>query len=191
MIVAMTRRTALLGISTFLAMPLRAEPANKSKPKTDAPDLAVLENPAAFDINAVSGSLKETVQKGQQLVWRGKDDGSEGRFQFTNISIAFLRSETGGQLKITFACNISSLGYLAADDVKLNMIVRSKGGAALHSWSFGIAVKCTDKDKPLTPLTQEVPTDIAANVFTNVAGVEVAELTEPGYAGVKTQACAR
>ncbi len=191
MIVAMTRRTALLGISTFIAMPLRAEPANKSAPKTDAANVVVLENPAAFDINAVSGSLKETVQKGQQLVWRAKDDRSEGRFQFTNISVAFLRSETGGQLKITFACSISSLGYSAADEVKLNMIVRSKGGAALHSWSFSVAVKCADKDKQLTPLTQEVPTDIAANVFTNVASVEIAELTEPGYAGVKTEACGR
>jgi len=189
MIVAMTRRTALLGISAFIATPLRAEPANRSKPKADAADV-VLENPASFDINAVSGSLKETVQKGQQLVWRGKDDRSESRFQFSNISIAFLRSETGGQLKITFACNISSLG-LAADEVKLNMIVRSKGGAALHSWSFTVPVKCDDSDKPLAPLTHEVPTDIAANVFTNVASVEIAELSEPGYAGVKTAACSR
>ena len=55
------------------------------------------------------------------------------------------------------------------------MIVRAKGGASLHSGGFGISVKCADKDRPLTPLTHDVPSDVAANVFTNVSTVEIAE----------------
>jgi hypothetical protein len=110
------------------------------------------------------------------------------RFQITNISIAFLRSETGGQLKMTFSCNLSSLGYLV-DEAKLNVIVRSKGGGALHTWTLGISVKCADKNQSLTPITHDVPNDVAANVFTNVNAVEVAEYTEPNFPSVKVQRC--
>ena len=84
---------------------------------------------------------------------------------------------------MTFSCNISSLGYLTSDEAKLNVIVRAKGGASLHSWSFGISVKCGDDGRPLTPLTHEVPNDLAANVFTNVSTVEVAEASEPNSPG--------
>jgi hypothetical protein len=59
----------------------------------------------------------------------------------------------------------SSLGYLTSEDAKLNVNVRAKGGASLHSWSFEVPVKCADKDRPLTPLTHDVPSDVAANVF--------------------------
>jgi hypothetical protein len=31
------------------------------------------------------------------------------------MSVAFLRSESGGQVKMTFTGNISSLGYLTAE----------------------------------------------------------------------------
>ena len=66
---------------------------------------------------------------------------------------------------MTFTGNIYSLGYHTAEDAKLNIIVRAKGGASLHSWGFDISVKCADKDRPLTPLTHDVPNDVAANVF--------------------------
>jgi hypothetical protein len=62
--------------------------------------------------------------------------------------------------------------------------VRAKGGASLHSWSFDISVKCADKDRPLTPLTHDVPNDVVANVFSNVTTVEIAEPAEPNYRGV-------
>src|SRR5262249_54547398 len=101
---------------------------------------ATLEQPAVFEIAANTGSLKETVQKGQQLVWRPKGGPSDGGFRVTNISVAFLRSESGGQVKMTFSGNVSSLGYLTSEEAKLNVIVRAKGGASLHSWSFGISV---------------------------------------------------
>jgi hypothetical protein len=71
----------------------------------------------------------------------------------------------------------------------LNAIVRAKGGASLHSWSFGISIKCADKDQPLTPLTHDVPNDLAQNIFANVSTVEIAEPAEPNFPGVKVQRC--
>ena len=186
MTINVTRRAALIGLSTCIAVPVLAQPTSRSK---DAADSVTLVQPAVFDVAANTGSLKETVQKGQQLVWRRKGGSSDGGFQVTNISVAFLRSESGGQVKMTFSGNISSLGSLTSEEAKLNVIVRAKGGASLHSWSFGISVKCADKDQPLTPLTHDVPTDIAANVFTNVSAVEVAEPAEPNFPGVKVQQC--
>jgi len=186
MTINVTRRAAVIGLSTCIALPVRAQTTSRSK---DAADTLTLEQPAVFDITANTGSLNETVQKGQQLVWRRKGAESDGGFQVSNISIAFLRSESGGQVKMTFSGNVSSLGSLTSEEAKLNVIVRAKGGASLHSWSFGISVKCADKDQPLTPLTHDVPTDVAANVFTNVSTVEVAEPAEPNFPGVKVQRC--
>jgi hypothetical protein len=90
---------------------------------------------------------------------------------------------------MSFSCNISSLGFLPADDAKLNIIARSKGGAALHTWSLGISVKCVDKDQTLSPQTHDIPDDIAPNVFTAVSTVEVAEPTGPDFRGLKVQRC--
>jgi hypothetical protein len=147
--------------------------AQTSRPQNG--EFVRLDRPAVFDINPNTGSLKESVQKGQQLVWHPKEKPNEARFQVTNMSVAFLRSESGGQVKMTFTGNISSLGYLTAEEAKLNAIVRAKGGASLHSWSFGVSVKCADKDQPLTPLTHDVPNDLAQNIFTNVSTVGIGE----------------
>jgi hypothetical protein len=57
------------------------------------------------------------------------------------------------------------------------------------SGGFGISVKCADKDRPLTLLTHDVPSDVAANVFTNVSTVEIAEPSELNYRGVSVQRC--
>jgi hypothetical protein len=151
--------------------------------------IRTLDRPAVFEINPNTGSLKESVQKGQQLVWHPKEKPNEPRFQVTNMSVAFLRSESGGQVKMTFTGNVSSLGYLAAEEAKLNAIIRAKGGASLHSWSFDISVKCADKDQPLTPLTHDVPNELAQNIFTNVSTVEIAEPAEPNFPGVRVQRC--
>ena len=74
------------------------------------------------------------MQNGQQLL----DKPDDRRFQISNISVAFLREQTGGQVKMTFTGNISSLGYQTSEDAKLSAIIRAKGGASLHSWSFDI-----------------------------------------------------
>ena len=94
MTINVTRRAALVGLSTCIAVPVRAQ--TTSGPK-EAADSVTLEQPAVFDIAANTGSLKETVQKGQQLVWRPKGGPSDGAFRVSNISIAFLRSESGGR----------------------------------------------------------------------------------------------
>jgi len=129
------------------------------------------------------------VQKGQQLIWRGRGSPNDRRFQVTNISVAFLRNEPGGQVKMTFAGDVSSLGYRPVDEAKLNVIVRTKGGASIHSWSFGISLRCADNNRPLAPLSQELPSNVAANVFTNVGTVEIAEYREPNYPRVMVRRC--
>lgn len=186
--ITLTVRAAIVALCAVVASPILAQTASKSKP--DDAQHAALEQPAVFDIAAKSGSLKETVQKGQELFWRRKDDQKERQFRLDNISVALLRSETGSQVKITFSGNVTSLGYQSTDEAKLTLSVRTKAGAALYSWSFGITVKCGDSSKPLAPLAHDMPTDIAANVFANAGAVEIAELTEPNSAGVRVQRCA-
>jgi hypothetical protein len=178
-----TPRAALIVLSCAAS----AAHAQTSRPQNG--EFVMLDRPAVFDINPNTGSLKESVQKGQPLVWHPKEKPNEPRFQVTNMSVAFLRSESGGQVKMTFTGNISSLGYLTAEEAKLNAIVRAKGGASLHSWSFDISVKCADKDQPLTPLTHDVPNDLAQNIFKNVSTVEIAEPAEPNFPGVRVQRC--
>jgi hypothetical protein len=191
MTIHLTRRAALVGISAFSAMPVRAQTGPAGRPKRDVEELAVLAQSAIFEINPRSGSLKETVQKGQQLTWRRKDSEGDRRFQATNISVGLLRSETSGQVKMTFSCSVSSLGYLTEEEAKLNIIVRARGGAPLHTWSVGISVKCADDNQPITPQTQEVPNDVASNVFSNINAIEVAAYTDPNYPGVRVQRCSR
>jgi hypothetical protein len=180
------RRNALIGLIAAMPSASYAEPVPKQKP---GEEFAVLTRPAQFDMNPQSGYLKETVQKGQDLIWHLQDHPDERRFQISNISIAFLRSETGGEVKMSFSCNIATLGYAPTDGVKLNVIVRSKGGAALHSWSFTVPVKCADKNQAIPAITSNLPKDFAANVFNNVSTVEVGELTEPSALGIKVVRC--
>jgi len=187
MTIHITRRTALVALSALAAPPVRAQPSSTNR--ADAGEFATLEKSAVFEVTPVSGSLKETVQKGQELIWRRKGRPTDGAFQLTNISIGLLRSETGGQLTLTFSCNMTSLGYRPSDEAKLNIIIRSKGGAALHTAAVGVPVKCTDKNQTLAPQKQEVPKEVAANVFTNVNTIEVAENEESNQPGLKVQRC--
>ena len=70
----------------------------------------------------------------------------------------------------------------------MNIIVRTKGGASIYSWSFGLSVRCSDNNRP-APLTEKVPSDVAANVFANVGTVEIAEYREPNLPTVKVRRC--
>jgi hypothetical protein len=187
MIFNVTRRSALVGAS-LIVFPIRASTAPAAKQKQDEDDVLELEGPAVFEITSRTGSLKETTQRGQELIWHRKGKSIDRRFQLTNISVAFLRTETGGELKMAFSCNLTSFGY-SVEEAKLNVTVRSKGGGALHSWSLGVPVKCGDKNQPFTPVTRQVPNDVAANVFNNVNTVEVAEYTESNFPGVRAEAC--
>lgn len=180
----MTRRPGfilLVGITAALALAGRAA-------TQEAVETATLERSASFEIAPISGSLKETRQSGQQLVWLGKVGPNDRRFQITNISVAFLRSEAAGEVKMTFAGDISAFGYRPVDEARLNIIVRTKGGSSIYSWMAGISVRCTDNNRPIT-LNQEIPGDVAANVFNNVGAVEVAEYREPDHPPVKVRRC--
>ena len=188
MTINLTRRTALIGLSSFVASRVFAQTNPPGNSTPDAAESVSLEAPAVFDITPTTGTLKETVQKGQQLIWRGKE-ANDRRFQVTDISVAFLRNERGGEVKMTFAGQVSSLGYRPVDEAKLNVIVRTKSGAAIHSWSFDISVRCSDNNRPLTPVSHEVPSDIAANVFTNVGSVVIADYREPNYPRVMARRC--
>jgi hypothetical protein len=184
-----TRRAAIIGLTAFVVPPALAQPSPKNAPKQASPEFATLEMPVDFEIATTSGSLKESVQKGQLLIWHKKDRPEERVFQIANIAVGFLRSETGGELVVTFSCNVSSLGYMTSEEAKLNMIVRTKGGASLHAWALGVSVKCTDKNQSVPPQTHEVPKDIAANVFTNVYSVEITEDANPSLPAQKVQRC--
>jgi len=183
----MTRRATLVGLATLVATPGRAQPA-KSRP-TAGTVIATLEKPALFEIEQKSGGLRESVQKQQELTWRLKDNPEELAFQFSNISVGFIRSETGSQVKMSFSCNVTSSGY--SSEARLNVVARSKGGAALHSWLLGVPVACGDTTQKPTPQTQDLPDDIAVNIFTNVSSVEIAEATEGNVASASLQRCAK
>jgi hypothetical protein len=187
MIINVMRRAAFIGLSAVVALPVCAE--TNPKPQPGAVEFATLEKAAVFEINANSGSLKESIQNGQELIWRRKENQSDEALKFSNISIALIRNVTGGQVNVTFSSNISSLGYLTADEVKLNMIVRAKGGASLHSLSLGVSVNCVDNNQSLTPLKHEIPKDIAGNVFANASTIEISEYTEPKFPGLKVRRC--
>src|SRR5260221_14622071 len=133
MITNLTRRTALIGLSSFVASRVRAQTNSPSNSTPDAAEPVSLEAPAVFDITPTTGILKETVQKGHQLIWRGKGP-DDRRFQVTDISVAFLRNEGGGEVKMTFAGRGSSLGYGPVDEAQLTVLVRPKGGRAIHRW---------------------------------------------------------
>jgi hypothetical protein len=184
-----TRLAILIGLSILAVAPARAQPNQPSSAKPDAAEFAALERPVAFEISANTGTLKETAQRGQELIWIRKDNPSDRRFQVTNISVGFLRSEAGGQVQMTFSGNATSLGYSTSEEVKLNVMVRTKGGASLHSWGLSLSVRCGDNNQPLTPVTHEVPRDLAANLFTNVGAVEIAEYSELNSPGVRIQPC--
>ena len=70
-----TRRAALIGLSAVAAMPVRAQ-APKNNPRPSA-DLATLEKAAVFELDQKSGSLKETIQKEQELFWRLKESSND------------------------------------------------------------------------------------------------------------------
>ena len=65
MVPQLTRRAALAGLSTLVALPVRAQTAPAGKPNPDAEEFAALAQPIVFDIRPNTGTLKETVQKGQ------------------------------------------------------------------------------------------------------------------------------
>jgi hypothetical protein len=148
-----------------------------------------IEQPAVFDITPVTGSLKETVQRRQQLVWRARRSPNERRFELTDMSVALLRNQPAGEVKITFAAHVSALGWRPEGDPKVEVILRTRGGASMYSWTVDFSVRCADTNRPLRPLSQDVPNDIAPNLFNSVGTVEIAEYRDPNSPILTTRQC--
>ena len=137
----------------------------------------------------VTGTLKETVQKRQQLVWRARRSPNERRFELTDMSVALLRNEAAGEVMITFAGHVSALGWRPERDPKVEVIIRTRGGASINSWTLGLSVRCADTNRPLPPLSQTVPNDIAPNLFNAVGTVEISEYPEPNSPILTARQC--
>ena len=58
-----------------------------------------VEQSAVFDVTPITETLKETVQKQQQLVWRARRSPNERRFELTDMSVALLRNEAPGEVR--------------------------------------------------------------------------------------------
>jgi hypothetical protein len=168
-------RIALAALAAFLARSAHAQPAVSGQP---TPNAVSIEQSAVFDVASATGALKETVQKGQQLVWRARRSPNDRRFELTDMSVAFLRSEAPTEVKITFAAHVSAFAWRPENDPKLQVIVRTRGGASIYFWNFAVSVRCADNSRPLPPLSQVVPNDIAGNLFNSVGAVEISEYRE-------------
>ena len=188
MTINLTRRTALIAFSACVA-PVRAQPSLTNGPKPDALEFAELEKPAVFDIASISGNLKETIQKGQELVWVRKESPTGRAFQLSKMSVGLIRGQIGDQVTLTVSSDILSFGYRTVEEASLHVIVRTKGGAALHTLAVGVWVECTGKIQSLHPQALEMPRSVAANLFANAGSVEIADHIEPNFPGVKVQRC--
>ena len=80
-------------------------------------------------------------------------------------------------------------GARAEGDPKVEVIIRTRGGASIYSWTFGFSVRCADTNRPLPPLGQVVPNDIAANLFNSVGTVEISEYREPNSPILTARQC--
>ncbi len=181
----LTPPIALIALAAFLAGPAHAQPAPGQAP----PNAVSIEQSAVFDVTPVTRALKETAQKGQQLVWRARRSPNDRRFELTEMSVAFLRSEAPTEVKITFAGHVSAFGWRPESDPQLEVIVRTRGGASIYFWNFAVSVRCADSNRPLPPLSQVVPNDIAANLFNNVGTVEISEYREPNAPILTARQC--
>ena len=59
----------LIGLSMMVALQARAQSNRPGSAKPAPVEFAALERPVAFEISPSTGTLKETAQRGQELIW--------------------------------------------------------------------------------------------------------------------------
>jgi hypothetical protein len=129
MTINLTRLAVLAGLSIFVASRASAQPAQPGNAKPDAAEFAALERPVAFEISANTGTLKETAQRGQELIWARKDNPSDRRFQVTNISVGFSERKAGAVARApSLAARLAAPA--ARGKQKIDVIACTKGGAS-------------------------------------------------------------
>jgi hypothetical protein len=75
------------------------------------------------------------------------------------------------------------------DEAKLNVIARTRGGASLYSWAFGVSIQCGDQNRTLSPIAQDVALEEAANLFNSVGIVEISEYREQNTPRLAVRRC--
>jgi hypothetical protein len=179
-------RITLISLAAFLISASNAQPVAPGQPN---PNTVSIDQSAVFEVTPTTGALKETVQKGQRLVWRARRSPNDRRFELTDMSVALLRSEAPIEVKITFAGHVSAFGWRPESDPKLAVIIRTRGGASIYFWSFAISMRCADSNRPLPPLSQVAPNDIAGNLFSSVGTIEISEYREPNAPILTARQC--
>jgi hypothetical protein len=132
------------GFSIMVALPARAQ--------SDQPvptEFAVLERPVAFEISPSTGTLKETAQRGQELIWIRKDNPSDRRFQVSNISVGFLqRSWRTSENDLLWQHHVAWLFHFRGSEIERD---HSHAGRCVAPFlELGFSVKCGDNNQPLT-----------------------------------------
>jgi hypothetical protein len=92
-------------------------------------------------------------------------------------------------MSLEVAARRPAFGWRPESDPKLEVIVRTRGGASIYFWNFAVSVRCADSNRPLPPLSQVVPNDIAANLFNSVGTDEISEYWEPNSPILKVRQC--
>ena len=110
MTINLTRRAVLIALSAYVA-PVRAQPGLTNGPRPASLEFAELGKSAVFDLGSINGNLKETTQKGQELVWFRKEAPTVRTFQLTKLSVALIRSQIGDDVTMTFSADIVAFGY--------------------------------------------------------------------------------